>query len=135
MSLGARDWISGAKSGCRDTRVFRIVTSVDFSRLSSNRGSGSGRLVGFADDDGGDALYRFMVREAGWGDVDMTLSSSSSAKEAFRLVTVEGFCGGGWAAFVEEDDEEGERRLVGGGGLFGVTRRGKVLNGAAKGVF
>jgi len=135
VSLGARDWISGAKSGCRDTRVFRIVTRADFSRLSSNRGSGRGRLVEFVDDDGGDALYRFRVREAGWGDVDMTLSSSSSGKEAFRLITVEGFCGGGWVAFVEEDDEEGERRLEGGGGLFGVTRRGKVLKGAAKGVF
>ena len=61
----------------------------------------------------------------------MTLSSSSSAKEAFRLDTVEGFCGGGGVAFVEE----GESRLEGGGGLFGVTRRGKVLKGATKGVF
>jgi len=65
VSLGARDWISGANSGCWDTRVFRIVIRAGFSRLSSNRGSGSDRLVGFVDGDGGDALDRFKLRGAG----------------------------------------------------------------------
>jgi hypothetical protein len=59
----------------------------------------------------------------------MTLSSSSSANEAFRFATGESFWGcdgGGGVRFVVG----GEGRLGGGGGLFGVTRRGKVLKGA-----